>query len=548
MLPRVAISPVGHVAAATVVFRVSGQLRVAAVVKASFAMVQDRDMLLTEPDPLVPVDMHRDNNPAASLVASSDLVPYRARADVLLTGHARAPEGQSVASMGVRLLVALDRTTLLDKRLAVQGWTDAARPTPAPFAAMPLAYELAAGGPGVRDNPVGVPERSARAPNVLDGWRRPSPVGFGPLAPTWPVRRALLGPAHEAALRQPVPDLGVDFPWAYFNAAPEDQRIDYLRGDEWIGFEGMTPTLPRAQSRLPGLRGVARVYGPAPGLAAGRPVALVADTLLIDADRMRVSVVWRGSFQVASEGELASLHLHAGVEAKGRPLAFPEAYRPPRDEGERGSGDHPLDGTIDLSARRSAPPADALPFARSEPIAAAPAPASLSDTRQPWQSEIAVLPFSPAEPSLPRDRPPRPLPAATPFERPPHVLDPRAATLDVDRSTLLTRGRDDVAQPQRMASAEVAAPAPRETAEVAAPAPRETAEVAAPPPMIALEVAAPLPGVTAGIAVPPPMAAPEVAAPSPPAPEEGAPPAKLGAAFLRAISRATVRPEGPGAR
>ncbi|WP_437310833.1 DUF2169 domain-containing protein [Sorangium sp. So ce388] len=404
---------------ATVVFRVAGQLRVAAVVKASFAMVQDRTMVLTEPDPLVTTDLHRDNNPGASLVAATDLVPYRARADVLLIGHARAPEGRPMAAMGVRLMVALDQAMLVDKRLVVQGWTDATRRTPAPFATMPLAYELAAGGPHVRENPVGVSERSICAPNILDGWRRPSPVGFGPLAPTWPVRRGLLGPAHEAVLRRPVPDLGVDFPWAYFNAAPEDQRIDYLRGEEWIGFEGMTPALPRAQSRLPGMRGVARVYGPEPGLAMGRPVALVADTLLIDADGMRVSIVWRGSFPVASDSQLASLHIYAGVETKGRPLAFPEAYHAPGGENADDAAEDPSTATVWLpSDRRMQAPA-ALPFAPPGTGRAAlnAAPESTRQLSSNESSDDAAEDPSTATVWLPSDRRMQ-APAALPFAPP----------------------------------------------------------------------------------------------------------------------------------
>jgi len=42
----------------------------------------------------------------------------------------------------------------------------------------------------------------------------------------------------ESAFAAAIPELPGDFGWAYFNAAPEDQRIDFLHGDEWVGFEG----------------------------------------------------------------------------------------------------------------------------------------------------------------------------------------------------------------------------------------------------------------------------------------------------------------------
>src|SRR5262249_43938742 len=108
-----------------------------------------------------------------------------------------------------------------------------------------------------------------------------------------------------------------------------DQRIDFLRGDEWIGFEGMHSQIAWVQSCLPGVRGAARLYGPAPGLRAGRAIALEGDTLTIDTDRLRCSVVFRGSFAISSEGELARHHIFAGVETPGAPLRFPASYSEP---------------------------------------------------------------------------------------------------------------------------------------------------------------------------------------------------------------------------
>ncbi len=100
----VPITPVGAVAAATMIFRESGQTRVVAIVKATFAFVHHGPMPLVAPEPILSKEAHRMNNPTRSIVATSDLVPRLPAADVLLLGHAHAPGG-SAAHMEVRLVV-----------------------------------------------------------------------------------------------------------------------------------------------------------------------------------------------------------------------------------------------------------------------------------------------------------------------------------------------------------------------------------------------------------------------------------------------------------
>ena len=84
----------------------------------------------------------------------------------------------------------------------------------------------------------------------------------------------------------------------------------------------MNPEYAHIQSYLPAARGVARVYGVADG-GEGHLLALVADTLRIDADALVCSVTWRGSFPVQSEEALAGVRILAGVESTDHPLEWP---------------------------------------------------------------------------------------------------------------------------------------------------------------------------------------------------------------------------------
>lgn len=417
--PRVAIEPIGPAAVATLPFRSAGQLRVAVIVKATFVLAQDRPMLRIDPDPIVRADQHKDGDPLKSVIAGSDLVPYRPRADVVLQGHARAPLGTPTARLGVRLMVARGQQVVIDKRLSVQGPRDGDRP--APFVQVPLLYELAAGG---ADNPIGLSGHAGAWPSLLDAWHQPKPVGLGPIGARWPARRALL--RDPTAVDTPTPDLPQDFAWAFYNAAPPDQRMEFLQGDEWVGFEGTNSQIPRIQSCLPGVRGAARVYGPQPELGTGMPIGMVADTLAIDADRLRASVVWRGSFALPEQGALDSIYVLAGVASAAEAFAFPAAYaprvpaRPPASQraprsSRRGRALKTRDmpsGTMIVSD--IVPRLPATPFETPAITRRRTETATLDLPDELKARAASPMPFAPAPPLPPRAEP---LPIATPFDR-----------------------------------------------------------------------------------------------------------------------------------
>ncbi|MEW6265988.1 MAG: DUF2169 domain-containing protein [Thermodesulfobacteriota bacterium] len=142
---------------------------------------------------------------------------------------------------------------------------------PKAFNQMDLVYENAFGGPGHEKNPRGKGFISKTvyssgsaipAPNVEDVRHiissisdRPEPAGLAPLGLDWPQRTRYLGKYDRKWLQTRWPWFPDDFDWRYFNAAPEDQRIqDYFLGDEPIGLENLHPELSKIETALPGLR------------------------------------------------------------------------------------------------------------------------------------------------------------------------------------------------------------------------------------------------------------------------------------------------------
>lgn len=367
---------IGETATTAVAWRFKGEVRVTVVAKATFAFANDTGMPRIQAQPIFPGEIHHAGNPLRSIVAAGDRVPFRKRADVYFTGHACAAGG-SAESVAVRLGVAAGGQVLLDRRLVARKKGGVSR--------IPILWERTILGP---DNPQGEDE-GADALNLFDPSDPKKPAGLGPLSRNTPSRKRRLGGL-------PLPDLGLapfqipdTFDFDYFQVAPADQQIPYLRGDEWILLEGLHPQHSVLRMHLPGARAQARIYGLAEhGIPDGRPLAMIADGLHASGDDERCTVVWRGSFPVASEEALSAVRVVAGVELPGAPLAWPDPAEvaraaPPLEDAGPAPAAAPVDQTLalgddDILVDSISP----LPFSKDVeqtlPISAEPvAPASL---------------------------------------------------------------------------------------------------------------------------------------------------------------------------
>lgn len=275
------------------------------VCKATFTLCPIESPLAPDQDPLNETDDHWNDDAHRSLNAASDLVPFKRRADVLLVGYAYAPRGKPASSFIARLIVGD-----IDKSIEVHAdrvWSQSGQLREGPaFTKMPLHYERAGGGPGT-SNPVGVspdarPDIYGQVPipNLqpvgLPPLRRGeviAPVGFGPIAPTWPDRLSRL--YHHAARwdhqrwhERPLPS---DIDASFFNVAPSDQQTSDLRSNERLVLENLHPSYPRLLTSLPGHAPRAMVDRAG---AAPYELQMKCDTLSIDTDRGVCSLVWRG--------------------------------------------------------------------------------------------------------------------------------------------------------------------------------------------------------------------------------------------------------------
>ena len=265
----VAVTSSAGAAGAAVPWRTRGALFVTAIVKGTFYLMPDAVMVPFAPEPVASDE--QDDGSGMGLYSASELAPYLGYADVELTGHAYPLPGAK--QVEARLEVIRDGKLLLHKGVSLR-----------------------------------VPEASGATPSVRV-------VGMAPLSKSWPVRRRLLGGLDPRALEGPILQIPDGFDWSYFQAAPPDQRLRALRGDEWIAFTGMHPRRAWFRTRLPPVEATAKVHG-RPG--GPRSIRLYADTLHIDVDRQICTVLWRGWFPVAEERDLPALHVAVGLTPRGQ--------------------------------------------------------------------------------------------------------------------------------------------------------------------------------------------------------------------------------------
>jgi uncharacterized protein YjbI with pentapeptide repeats len=313
-----------------VIWERGGVRRLTAIVSATFGFVHGGPARLLAPRPIGP----------------DDEAPHLPGAGVVLSGHAIAPGGRPTARALARLALVRNGARL-DKTIHVVGDRTQEGGAPLPFVQMPLVWERAFGGRNHPDNPAGT-----SAPNLIDPRDPRRPAGFGPLS----------------------------------GAAPTDQQLDALEGDEWIVLDGMDPSLSRLATRLPSARAVARWVDLT---GSARPLELRADTLAIDADRRRCSMVWRGSIPLddaAGNGRIEAAIVTATLAPPWPVVAAHRAkptlvdVHPPSDDDEHTS-------TVDLGGADARPLA---PFAITEPTDATSGHAPLPGA--PWSTPAAPPP------------------------------------------------------------------------------------------------------------------------------------------------------------
>lgn len=267
--------------------------------------------------------------------------------DCVLLGHAVSEYPTTQMDVGIRIGPLAKGARVTGDRWWADGAVGLTMSAPEPFRMMPLVYERAFGGwdrtPEKEDdhdfeprNPAGVgfvgrhgvPIVGSPLPNVEDPQSmltspggRATPVGFGFVGAEWQPRAKLAGTYDAAWTKSRAPLLPKDFDRRFFNAASEGLVTpEYLRGDEWVQTFGVTPE-GNWEFRLPGLEAPSCTLDLRDG---ERTVQTDLDTVIVDADARRVTLIWRG-FEVLPSGphDVGALRIESRTFVRAPGLALP---------------------------------------------------------------------------------------------------------------------------------------------------------------------------------------------------------------------------------
>lgn len=284
--------------------------RLTIVVKASFSFKPGEPLEpLSEQMPFCG-DLYVDDDLTKECLQENDLAPHKPRADVFFLGACHAPGGRPVTVCNATLQVgALSKTIAVIGHRVWKGLIFTKQTQPEPFTMMPLRYAQSFGGADWKRNPVGKGHGDKQLPNLEDpknlihsSGDTPEPIGFGPVSRFWPQRASKLGTYDKKWLQERWPCLAEDFDWTYFNAAPEDQQVeDYLIGDETLRLVNLHPEHQTIEAKLPELRIRCFLNETTDAGMKLRELSMNLDTLTLDAERNRVSLVWRGVREVRTE-------------------------------------------------------------------------------------------------------------------------------------------------------------------------------------------------------------------------------------------------------
>jgi hypothetical protein len=302
--------------------RPDGRESIVVVVKGTFTIpAQGKEPQLAEEQvPLMMADVSTGEPGFSAPLYESDFAPYKPTCDVLLNGSAYAPDGKPVERVTVSLRVGTMKKSfnVVGNRVWRRGVLGPSPTAPEKFVTLPFSYDRAFGGVdktdeeksrwrtfvpnhfgvGYHDHPLDASIDGTPLPNteeigrpITDPRGPYRPMSFGPIFRAWQPRLKYAGTYDDKWLENTFPFLPADFDDRYFQAAPEDQQIDYLRGGEEVELVNLTRE-GRTRFNLPQVR----VPVEFSRLDGGRETKdAIIDSLLLEPDQGRFMLCWRTS-------------------------------------------------------------------------------------------------------------------------------------------------------------------------------------------------------------------------------------------------------------
>jgi hypothetical protein len=304
----------------------SGRESLVVVVKGTFRIPRPDEppgqfALHEEQLPLVMADTFTGEPGLSAPVHEVDFAPRKQRCDILLLGSACAPNGRPTTriEVGVRVGSWSKTMAVFGPRHWEFGLNGASATPPGVVARQPISYDVAFGGVDLRHedpaqhaafmpNPVGrgfhkhmraswvegspLPCTEETGQSVRDPGGDYRPMAFGPVGRWWSTRSCFAGTYDDEWLESHFPFLPLDFDVRYYQAAPADQQVplEHFRSDPVeVVLANLTPQ-GITRFTVPALQAPVHVF---PKRGEREDYTATLDTLLIEPDAQRFSLIWR---------------------------------------------------------------------------------------------------------------------------------------------------------------------------------------------------------------------------------------------------------------
>lgn len=294
------------------------------IVKATFAFDGGKVELAPDQTPIAYGDLLYDKEEGGGIAYETDLVPFKPKTDVVLSGKAYAPNNEPAEIVNVALKVGP-----VKKQLRVFGrrlWNFAGILSrkytvtdTEPFVSCRISYNEAFGGidsitgeycdrnlsgkgfysKDAKNKLVGLPLPRIEDPRHLirSPKDHPRPVGFGFYHRSWQPRAACAGTYDEKWRAKRCPKQPEDFNFHFYNGAHPDLQVKgYLKGSEPVELTNLTPE-GQVQFKLPGVSPLCRIERTQERKDEQEPerIRMNLDTLFIEPDQRTFCQVWRGN-------------------------------------------------------------------------------------------------------------------------------------------------------------------------------------------------------------------------------------------------------------
>ena len=299
----------------------SGREMLVVAIKGTFSIPKHagEQPQLTEPQiPLIEADTFTGEPGFSAVVHEVDYAPIKHRCDILLNGSAYAPDGcpTSRVQVGMKVGAMAKSFNVIGNRFWEAGMASIGASYAGDFDIMPISYDNAFGGMDYRHkdeskhsaympNPVGKGYHGVLDGDLVDGSPLPNteelnrsikipnqdykPMAFGSIGRGWSERLQYTGTYDDQWLADVFPFLPADFDERYYQAAPQDQQLQQLKGGEDVVLINLTPD-GRTHFKLPQLE-VPVVFFRKKGGKEETRARL--DTLVLEPDKGLFTLTWR---------------------------------------------------------------------------------------------------------------------------------------------------------------------------------------------------------------------------------------------------------------